>query len=338
MPQTDLNPQTEITLLLCGGFSATRRDEPATPLNVREFTTLSAALESHGFSLLDLLDPVRQGDIRSDSAGAQLLTPRIETLLARGTTLAMAVERWSSLGLWVIDRTDDRYPNRFHHHLGSSAPPLLYGAGDLELLRRDQLRVAVVGSREIDNAGESFARNVGIASAEISALTVSGGARGADRTAIDQALENGGEAIAILPGALQQVATSRAYRSAVSEGQLTLLSPYHPGAKFTAGNAMGRNRLIYCLADLAIVVESALGTGGTWSGATEALTTRWVPVAVRREADPSPGNAALIAKGGLPIEPDILTDPARFSDWLTRAIDDHEADNQKRQQQLGLFG
>jgi DNA processing protein len=324
MTGNGLPPETEITLLLCGGFSATRRDEPATPLNVREFNALASDLEAHGFSLLDLLEHSQQNAIRSDSSASAVLTPRIETLLARGTALAMAVERWSSLGFWVIDRTDPRYPERFHHHLGSSAPPLLYGAGDPELLNRDQSRVAVVGSRDIDTDGEDFAQSVGTFSAEIGAITVSGGARGADRTAIDGALEAGGEAIAILPGALQQVATSRAYRSMVSEGQFTLISPYHPGAKFTAGNAMGRNRLIYCLADLAIVVESAKESGGTWTGATETITAGWVPVGVRQTSAPSDGNQALIDFGAVPITPETVSSSDAFRNWFHSTTESHQ--------------
>ncbi|TVR68132.1 MAG: DNA-processing protein DprA, partial [Sphaerobacteraceae bacterium] len=230
------------------------------------------------------------------------------------------------------------YPERFREHLGASAPPLLYGAGDTELLNRDQPRVAVVGSREIDTDGEAFARTVGVTSAGIGALTVSGGARGADRTAIDGALDAGGEAIAILPGALQQVATSRAYRSMVSEGQLTLISPYHPGARFTAGNAMGRNRLIYCLADLAIVVESAKESGGTWAGATETINAGWVPVGVRQTSTPSAGNQALIDLGAIPITPDTVASPDAFQTWFeTTTSSHHPPDPSPASQQIRLL-
>ena len=42
------------------------------------------------------------------------------------------------------------------------------------------------------------------------------------------------------------------------------------------GAEIGRNRLIYCLADYAIVVASDAEKGGTWAGATEALKAGWV--------------------------------------------------------------
>jgi predicted Rossmann fold nucleotide-binding protein DprA/Smf involved in DNA uptake len=52
-------------------------------------------------------------------------------------------------------------------------------------------------------------------------------------------------------------------------GDLVLITPFNPEAGFNVGHAMARNRYIYCLADAAVVVSSAAGKGGTWSGALE---------------------------------------------------------------------
>jgi len=76
----------------------------------------------------------------------------------------------------------------------------------------------------------------------------------------------------------------------VGEGRAAFLSPCTPGAAFSAGAAMGRNKSIYALADVAVVVSSAVGSGGTWAGAVEALKARWVPVIVRRRQDAPAGN------------------------------------------------
>ena len=71
-------------------------------------------------------------------------------------------------------------------------------------------------------------------------------------------------------------------RHALERGDLCLVTPYSPNAGFSVGAAMGRNRLIYCLADYAIVVASDAEKGGTWAGATEALKNGWVPNVVRK--------------------------------------------------------
>lgn len=65
---------------------------------------------------------------------------------------------------------------------------------------------------------------------------------------------------------------------------------------------MGRNRLIYCLADAGLVVSTAEGEGGTWAGATEALEAGWVPVYVRAGEGVPEGNDALIARGAIALE------------------------------------
>ena len=72
---------------------------------------------------------------------------------------------------------------------------------------------------------------------------------------------------------------------------------------------MGRNKLVYALSDVAVVVASAAGSGGTWAGATEALSAGWVNVFVRRTATMTPGNAELLERGALPIDDDSLSEP-----------------------------
>jgi predicted Rossmann fold nucleotide-binding protein DprA/Smf involved in DNA uptake len=53
---------------------------------------------------------------------------------------------------------------------------------------------------------------------------------------------------------------------------------------------MERNKLIYALADWAIVVASAAGQGGTWTGALENLKAGWAPLFVRNGSDVPDGN------------------------------------------------
>jgi len=62
---------------------------------------------------------------------------------------------------------------------------------------------------------------------------------------------------------------------------------------------MRRNRLIYTLADAAFVVSSGL-TGGTFTGATEALKAGWLPLFVAADSKTS-GNEALIATGAIAL-------------------------------------
>ncbi len=64
---------------------------------------------------------------------------------------------------------------------------------------------------------------------------------------------------------------------------------------------MQRNKLIYALADAALVVNADLNKGGTWSGAVEQLDKlHFVPIYVRANGEPSKALAALEEKGALP--------------------------------------
>ncbi len=74
---------------------------------------------------------------------------------------------------------------------------------------------------------------------------------------------------------------------------------------------MQRNKLIYALADAALIVSADRGKGGTWAGAIEQLEKlHLVPVFVRTTAGSSSGLDALAEKGALawpePVDADGL--------------------------------
>jgi len=158
-----------------------------------------------------------------------------------------------------------------------------------------------VGSRDVDEAGSAFAAELGRLCARSRVSVFSGGARGVDRLASDGALEQGGQTVSVLADSLQDSLRRKDLRNAVLSGKLTLISPFSPAARFTVAAAMGRNKLIYALSSAAVVVSSALETGGTWAGAIENLQAGWVPLFVRDGPDVPDGNRELIKRGGRAI-------------------------------------
>lgn len=288
----NLSPDTEAILLLCGRFGSERGERHA-PLTQKEYERLTKWLLECKLRPSDLLGANSAGRL-GDLVQAGLEPARVESLFARGTALALALEKWQRSGLWVLSRSDAAYPRRLKKKLGQSAPPLLYGAGETSLL--DAGGLAVVGSRDASEASLEFTRNVARACASDGLGVVSGGAKGVDAAAMQGAGEAGGVVIGVLAADLLRASVNRQNRMGIQSGQLVLISPFNPEAGFNAGNAMARNRYIYALADYALVVESAEGEGGTWAGATENLRHAWTPLYVRTPGE-SPGNAALIAKG-----------------------------------------
>jgi predicted Rossmann fold nucleotide-binding protein DprA/Smf involved in DNA uptake len=83
---------------------------------------------------------------------------------------------------------------------------------------------------------------------------------------------------------------------------------------------MQRNKLIYALADAALVVNSDFEKGGTWTGAVEQLDRlHFVPLFVRNGDTMPKGNAALLRRGAYPW-PNPQTGPA-LNAALTAAAD-----------------
>jgi predicted Rossmann fold nucleotide-binding protein DprA/Smf involved in DNA uptake len=103
----------------------------------------------------------------------------------------------------------------------------------------------------------------------------------------------------MLADSLAKVSASKRFRRYLMQGSLTLLSPYHPHSGFNAGNAMARNKYIYGLADWGLVVSAAVGEGGTWAGAIEAVRGGQVPVFVRFDVSTPVGNTRLAESGAL---------------------------------------
>lgn len=288
-----LSADTEAILLLCGRFGSGRHED-LSPLTPKEYEGLIRWLLERKLRPSDLLDA--DNAVMSEVIQAKLDPVRINGLLRRGTALALSMEKWQRSGLWVLSRSDQAYPKCLKRKLGLASPPLLYGAGDPSLL--DIGGVAIVGSRDVSEAGSTFTNDLVEACARDGLAIVSGGAKGVDATAMQAGGMAGVAVVGMLSSDLMRAAVNRQNRIGIQSGKLVLASPFNPEAGFNTGNAMARNRYIYALADYAVVVDSAEGEGGTWAGAIENLRHKWTPLYIR-DADDKPGNKALIAKGGL---------------------------------------
>jgi len=133
---------------------------------------------------------------------------------------------------------------------------------------------------------------------------------------MNAALTSRGTAVGILADSLEKSIRNPENRAAIGRGDLCLVTPYSPSAPFSVGTAMGRNKLIYTLADYAIVVASDAEKGGTWAGATEALKSKWLPIFVLDHPNMPEGNKLLIQKGALPFPHPFPEHPLKLKTWL----------------------
>lgn len=301
-----LSPNTQAILLLTAPLIVGRKSGSEQPLTASEYTRLAVYLRDAGRSPADLL--TAGGDALVQDCAPLVNTDRMQRLLARGFLLSQAVERWASRAIWVVSRADAAYPRRLKTRLGTAAPAVLYGCGDVRLLEGGGL--AVVGSRDVSDALIAYTESVGHLAARAECSIVSGGARGVDQAAMRGAWINDGKAVGVLADSLEKAALNSEHRDALREGRLVLTSPYDPSAAFNVGHAMQRNKLIYALADAALVVNSDVNKGGTWAGAKEQLDKlNFVRVYVRSVGAPSAGLEALRDGGAEPWpEPNTTED------------------------------
>ena len=293
----ELSDNTKAILLLTAPLIMGAGKTPARPLGTVEYSRLAQGLREHNRQPEDLLRPGAAA-LLSDLRPA-VDRERLEQLLARGFLLSQAVEDWKARAIWVVSRADPDYPLRYKKRLGRLSPPVIYGCGSPDLL--DFGGLAVVGSRNADDPALEYAERVGRLAAAAGYPVISGGARGVDQAAMSGALTEGGAAIGVLADKLERAALERDNREALLDERLVLISPYDPRAGFNAGNSMQRNKLVYALADAALVVESDHNKGGTWTGAVEQLDKlRNVPVYVRSVGEIGPGLQGLQRKGADP--------------------------------------
>lgn len=247
---------------------------------------------------LSLTDLLALGCERSKAEHILLLLNREDSLRAY---LSAARDH----GIFPLTRSSPDYPSRLLR-LGDRAPGVLFYRGNADLLSRKA--VCLTGCRNLSPKGAAFAERIGRLAAAEGYVLISGNARGADNAAQSACLDAGGHVICVLPGPLLELPP-------ISDRQLFLCEDGWQ-LPFASYRALNRNRIIYALADLALVAEVGL-RGGTMRGAEDALRHGVLPVYVRE--DSGLGCDELIQLGADPVPADLEAldnlRPSRLSLW-----------------------
>ena len=225
---------------------------------------------------------------------------RVRRLLEDAPAATVTVKELMDRGVWVRTIVDDDYPETLRLRLKEKAPPVLWGLGSPELLRRPG--IGIVGSRNVSPEGAEVAQAFARLVAATGRTLVSGGARGVDQLAMNAAYRHGGAVLGILADSLLARVRDPDVLRALDGGATALVTEQHPGSGFSPAAAMSRNRLIYALSDVTFVVAADLDKGGTWKGAQEALRAGNGTVAVWAGPGGGSGNEALIESGATAVE------------------------------------
>ncbi|WP_157265440.1 DNA-processing protein DprA [Azohydromonas aeria] len=272
-----LSPNTRAILLLTGPLLGGRGAAPSELLKLAEYNALARHLREMKRQPADFLGSDAEELIQN--CRAVIDETRLRWLLGRGFVLEQIVERWNARNIWVLSRADAEYPRRFKARLRENAPAVIYGCGDVNLLNTGGL--AVVGSRHLDDALVDDTMSICRLAAQAGKTLVSGGAPGIDQIAIGAALRAGGRVSAVMADSLAKAVSNREYKNPLRDGQMVLMSPYDPNATFNSSLSTQRNKHIYALADVGLVMSASFRKGQTWAGAVEQLTKlEFVPMYV----------------------------------------------------------
>lgn len=250
-------------LLLCCALG----QENAYPLTTAQLRELSERMHADG----ERDDPMR--DLSYEDLvmhGYPLMeAEHIAWLLSREKELARYETAMKNHNMKAVTRISPDFPPVLSYRLGLSGPPILFCLGDEALLK--QPCISLVGSRRLEEDGRIFAEKTGELAAEHGFVLCSGGAEGADKTAQEACLANGGSVIVFTPKRLLDH-TERERVLVVSEGGCEL--------PFSTPRAMSRNRLIHAMGWKTFVAQCTLESGGTWHGTVSNLKNKLSPVAV----------------------------------------------------------
>jgi len=270
---------------------------------------LGSRLISRLLDHLGTLDGILAADERALRA-----VPGIGPVLARAirqvdlAQVAQSIAAWQADGIGLCLRADPHasgYPARLLTVV--DAPPVVFVRGGVE--SGDSNAVALVGTRHPSQRGRQRATAIAAAFASLGWTITSGLAAGIDTAAHQGALAAGGRTLAVLGCGVRVVyPPENGELAGQIAAQGALLSEVEPDAPPNSAALVARNRLITGLSSAVIVVESS-PTSGTRHAARFAAQQGRPLYAL---ADGSPGNAALIAEGAVPL-------PPNFDDWASLA-------------------
>lgn len=272
-------------LLLCCDLGR----QGARPLSEPQFRALSRRARSLGPGTDDLDSELNAGHLTRLGCPEEE-AHRILALLNRGALLDRYLEAGRLDGIFPLTCRSGDYPAQLLRKPGGGIPPVFFCAGNLELLRGPF--VGLAGSRRLGASGAAFARRAGELAAKEGFTLVTGGAWGADWTAVRACLQNGGRTVMFVPDELRR-------RAGDAGPNCLLLSAGGYDLPFSAARALSRNAWVHKMGNSTLIAQTGIGRGGTWRGGVENLRMGWSALYVND--DGSPGAVALADRGAVPL-------------------------------------
>ena len=263
------------------------------PLTLKEWNGLGKTVNDMGYKIADLL----KSEFTKKLPISEKQKEQIKLLTGRGFSIALKLQELENKGIYIVTQFDNDYPKYLKRKLREKMPPVLFYAGDITLAGK--IGIAIVGSRDVDDAGMLFAKDLAKKATKEKLIIYSGGAKGVDSISEKAAIDEGGYVVSFIGDSLSKKIRNKDVIQNILNKRILLFSDVNPDTGFSVGRAMNRNKFIYAAAHGAFVVSSDFGKGGTWTGAVENINNSWTKLFVWSGCEKK-GNKELISKGAIP--------------------------------------
>lgn len=210
-------------------------------------------------------------------------------------------ERYSRLGIKCVSFWDEKFPRSLREI--ADPPVVIYYQGKLP--EKNEVWVAVIGSRKVSNVGERWVKKIVPELVKGGVGIVSGLAIGVDGLVHQECLRAGGRTVAVLPVGLERVYPLRHKRlvERILEQGGGVVSEYPVGSELRRSNFLERNRLVSGLSRGVVVIEAARRSGSisTPNFAVDQGKEVWCVKKKRGEVN-SEGLLDLVADGARVVE------------------------------------
>ena len=282
-------------IILCSHLCAGENIKPFEPA---EWSKLADRLSECGLQpcgLLSFTNDDFEGKLDFNKSDIQ----RISRLIGRSGSIAFEIKKYASMGINIMTKADNFYPEILKEKLGRSCPPIFYYAGNPEIANKKF--VGFVGSRNANADDEKFTALTAAKTNANGFAVVSGGAKGIDSISSAVSIINGSFCVEYIADSMINKIKSKNTADAIINNRLLILSAANPDTGFNTGIAMMRNKFIYAQSNGTVVIKSDYNTGGTWNGAVNNLNKQWCVTFCRNNPEYK-GNMELIKLGAVPID------------------------------------
>jgi len=302
---SSISQMTQAILLLTSNFSK-NKEVDVTPLNPSEWGYFAFWLHKNNLTPDDLLK-TNFKEILQDWNDEKITIQRIEKLLHRGGALALAMEKWQRIGIWVINRSDSNYPKQLKKKLKTLSPPILYGVGNQKLLNKESM--GVIGSKKISKENLIYAFNLGEKIANDGYTLLSNGLL---ESAVEGTLNVGGSATIFLSNSLLKSSLSSFYRNALMDGSLVLVSSSSPESLYDSNSSIENNQYVYMQSSTTIIIETK--DKDIILSAKEALKNKSISLWVKEDSNLKSNGQELIQIGVKKL-PNGFTEPIEVDNY-----------------------